>query len=378
MNKRTTIIYLSILVLFLLLPLPVGAAFGNRLFGGMSENRVLSAFPEVSAKLSAIRAFPAGFEAYFGDHLPLKTPLVFLNGLLDYHVFKSSPSDSVIVGQKGYLFYRGSQLNEEDPYKDYYGLNLFTEEELMLIRDNLKEAEAYLESKGCRFILFLPPNKERPYADKMPASFGSPWQECRLNQLREYLTENTEITVVAPLEDIEAYHQTHLEEELYYRFDTHWNRLGAYLAAGALGKELGFSLPSLETLKRNEIEPFSGDLASQMGLYGYLKDEPVWVPEGFSSVNPSYVSFGEGFQGEASGEGVLDQSLLLAGDSFSALLYPYLGYFYARSLSVNYYDYEDGLLEASQPDVFVLEVVERYLANLETFSIHTGIERRLE
>ena len=292
---------------------------------------------------------------------------------------KSSPSDSVIVGQEGYLFYRGNQVNNEDPVGDYLGTNLFTEEELSLIAENLVAAEASLKERGTEFVLFLPPNKERACYELMPEGFGGPSERCRLNQLTEYLRQHTDIRVVSPLAKIREYHERFPGEALYFHYDTHWNRRGAYLAAASLMEELGVELPPLETLSEEELPPLSGDLAGQIGLKGVLMDAHT-QPEGFSPAVTEFLPLteGDGYEGGAWGAGVQIKNLLLVGDSFSELLYPYLGCYYLNSLSVNYYYYDIGYLYRVNPDVFVLEVVERYLENLERFSIVSGIERIVE
>ena len=374
-----TLYYLGLLCL-LLLPLPLSFALKGVVPGEeLSENRELAEFPEISLSLASIREFPDAFTLFFTDHLPFKTPLVRLNGLLDYYVLKSSASDSVIVGEDGYLFYRGNQVNNEDPVGDYLGTNLFSEEELRLIADNLVSAEESLREKGTEFVLFLPPNKERAYYELMPDGFGEPNENCRLNQLTEYLRANTDIRVVTPLDKIREYHERFPEEALYFSYDTHWNRRGAYLAAAALMEELGGEMPPLETLDEEELPPISGDLAGQIGLKGLLTDAHT-QPSGFTPAVTEFfpLTEGDGYEGGAWGAGVQLKNLLLVGDSFSELLYPYLGCYYLNSLSVNYYYYDIGYLYRVEPDVFVLEVVERYLENLERFSLISGIERDTE
>ncbi len=380
-SKGACLVYFFCLLALFLLPawmlLPEKA---KTELGALSENRTLSELPEFEPSLSFAREFPGRFEAWFMDHLPFKTPLVRLNGLMDYYVFRSSSSDSVMVGKDGFLFYRGGQANHEDPVADYLGTNSFSEEELDLIAENLTAARDKLRERGTAFILFLPPNKERAYQDYMPAGFGAPSADSRLSQLIEHLQTHTDLQVVSPLEDIRAYHQAHPEQTLYYRTDTHWNRLGAYVAARSLGEALGVSMPGLEELSLGETEDFSGDLALQIGLSGILYDSPLYVPFGFSSSTPTYTPLweGDGFRGEAQGEDAAHRTLLLAGDSFATLLYPYLGYYFDHSVSINYYDYTEYLLDKDEPDVFVLEVVERYLENLERFSLEEGIERVLD
>ncbi len=381
MNRWASKFYFFCLIFLLILPIPGGLILQKAgVISNLSENRVLSPFPEIAPSLGAIRSFPDGFTAFFMDHLPFKTPLVRLSGMLDYYVFKSSASDSVIVGREGFLFYRGSQVNDEHPVEDYQGTNLFEANELSQLAASLTQVKESLKARGTEFVLFLVPNKERAYYEYMPEGFGAPAASCRLEQLTAYLRDNTDLTVVTPLEAIRDYHQNNPEDTLYYRYDTHWNRLGAYVATASLASVLDITMPGLNTLERQSLDSLSGDLASQIGLGGILKDEPLYMPVGFSPAVTEFAPLegADGFYGGAWGAGVQMKNLLLVGDSFSTLVYPYIGYYFVNSLSVNYYDYDKSYLDRVQPDVFVLEVVERYLENLERFTLENGVERILE
>ncbi len=359
-------------MLFLVLPLPVFFFLRDGLDLSNRENRVLAPAPELSVQ--ALPAFPSSFNAFFTDHLPYKNELAKLQGLLDYHFFKSSSSGSVLVGKEGWLFYKGSQLNGEDPLADYQGANLFSAKELEEIKVRFAEAKAYLESRGTKLYVMLPPNKERAYAENMPALYGPPSKACRLDQAARVF-EELGIPVAKPLEALEDYKRDHPAPPLYFSYDTHWTRAGAYLSAKALSEQLGYSMPMLEEVPMAEGEPFAEDLAIQIGLYGILKDEPILNPYGYSP-HQSEITVNEDLT-EMDGYAQVgdNSSLLVIGDSFSTLMFPYLACHFDHAHMVIYYDYQESLLDEYEPDVVVLEVVERYLGNLPRFSIHDGVSR---
>ena len=50
-----------------------------------------------------------------------------------------------------------------------------------------------LEARGIRFVLFIPPNKERMYAEYLPASFGERADDCALFQVTAAPKERREL-----------------------------------------------------------------------------------------------------------------------------------------------------------------------------------------
>ncbi len=373
MKRLTAALYYLALVLFCILPLPLSLLLDPYLDHTNRENRVLAGAPSLaSGKLSE---FPSEFNAFFTDHLPYKNELALLGGLMDYRVFRGSAGGSVAGGDEGFLCYKGSQLNGEHRVADYLGTSLYTEEEASEIARRFTEARDYLKEQGTDFVVLLAPNKERVYSDYMPKSLGQVSFHCRYYQVKELL-ENAGIKVFAPLQVIRDYREEHPEKPMYFRFDTHWTRLGAYLAAKELDQYLGVSMPSLTELPLAEGEPFSEDLANQMGLSGILQDVPVYNPYGYSpyqlevQVN-DLVTEMKGCSSIDNGKG-----LLLIGDSFSTLMFPYVACNFERSRMVIYYDQNEQVLREASPDVVVFEIVERYLGNLTRFSILDGIERK--
>ena len=372
MKKLTAVLYFTALVLFCVLPLPLSFVLDPYLDHTNRENRVLAEAPELS--FGKLGSFPSEFNSWFTDHLPYKNELALLGGLMDYRVFHGNANGTVAVGDEGFLFYKGSQLNGEDPLADYLGTNLFTDEEASEIAERFLEAKEYLDERETEFIVILAPNKERVYADYMPKSLGQVSEACRYYQVKEIL-EKAGIKVFTPLEAITEYRNEHPSEPMYFSFDTHWTRLGAYLAAKEADEYLGLNMPPLEEVQRAEGEPFPEDLANQIGLSGILQDDPVYNPYGYSDYQLDVTVNDLVTEMEGRSSVGNDASLLLIGDSFSTLMFPYVACNFERSKMVIYYDHNEQVLNEAGPDVVIFEIVERYLGNLTRFSITDGIER---
>jgi hypothetical protein len=374
MKTITQRIYMVILTILILIPVVLYAVIGKYLDSSTAdkENRVMTEMPTLAN--TQISEFPTLFDAYMNDNLPYKNYLVTINSMADYYLFNTSSSDDVIVGDKGWLFYVGHENNDEDPLADYEGTNLYSIDELEIIAENMTNARDFLASQGKEFVVTIIPNKSRVYSEYMPDMCGDVSQECRLNQVYQYLSENTDLTIVSPYNDIVSYKETHPETQLYFKYDTHWNNFGAYVAAQSISRVWGFEMPDLDTVEQVYVDSDTYDLARMINLGDYLKeDAPIATAYSGHMARVEIQSDGMSFTGTVD-QGTADaRKLYIIGDSFSALLFPYLACHFNSSKSDMYYNYNYSSLESYDPDVVVFECVERYLNNMLHFSIENGV-----
>lgn len=374
MKTITQRIYMVILTILILIPVVLYAVIGKYLDSSTAdkENRVMTEMPTLAN--TQISEFPTLFDAYMNDNLPYKNYLVTINSMADYYLFNTSSSDDVIVGDKGWLFYVGHENNDEDPLADYEGTNLYSIDELEIIAENMTNARDFLASQGKEFVVTIIPNKSRVYSEYMPDMCGDVSQECRLNQVYQYLSENTDLTIVSPYNDIVSYKEVHPETQLYFKYDTHWNNFGAYVAAQSISRVWGFEMPDLDTVEQVYVDSDTYDLARMINLGDYLKeDAPIATAYSGHMARVEIQSDGMSFTGTVD-QGTADaRKLYIIGDSFSALLFPYLACHFNSSKSDMYYNYNYSSLESYDPDVVVFECVERYLNNMLHFSIENGV-----
>ena len=159
-----------------------------------------------------------------------------------------------------------------------------------------------------------------------------------------------------PLEELE---DAALERQVYYKYDTHWNEAGAWLAAQltleALDKPYAAAWP--EMTADPEKAPLT-DLANMCGSWAWCTDDVYWALDAVPAECTLWEAGGEIARYAGKGEG----SLLLARDSFGEALAPWLaqGFESTTVLHGNQMQPET-LLEwqPEVPDVVVLEVAER-------------------
>lgn len=370
MKKSTAFIYNAALIILIICPVILFLLFGKYIHSENNENRALKEMPAFS--VFDISSYPSEFEAFFEDNLPFKNSLVLVNSYINYKVFKTSNSPNVIVGRDGWLFYKGAQNFGENPVADYQGSNLYTDSELEIIAENMQAAKEALESRGIKFALLLIPNKERVYDKYMPASYGEAAQNNRMEQVADYLVRNTDIRVVNITEELKEYAESLGNGRIYYKYDTHWNHTGAYIAAQIMGRELGFELPDISSLTENLVDAPSMDLAVQLSMQSVLNEGKIAVYEGFtyrnikSTTNEAVTEFNfRDISADAGGE-----KLLILGDSFSGTLGRYMSAGYEETYAIFNNNYTAKILDEYKPDVVVFETVERFIDKMLSFDIN--------
>ena len=335
-----------------------------------TENRQLAEMPSLSFAggkelADSLKAFPSLFNSFYNDHVPFRSQLIELNSILNVELLGDSASDSVVLGKDNWLFY-----TDEESIEDYKGTNLYTEEELALIRDNCLASKAYLESRGIEFVVLIPSNKEDIYSDYLPDYIEKRGELTRAQQVTDCLRE-AGIRVVYPRQELLEYSGQY---DLYWHYDTHWNSLGAYIGAKALLAELGVQTPEVEELSIVQ-DDFSGyDLAGMMNPRSYYeKTRPAdvnYTVSGYPTNNMTVLQAIDATELIYQSDAPDPRRLFMVRDSFAGGMAPVL----ASSFSYTYMPhwngcFEESMIDEQQPDIFVYEVVERRLDILLTFRL---------
>lgn len=320
------------------------------------ENRTLAEYPTLTPE--TIAAFPKAWEAWYDDHLPFRKQLVNLNNQLSYFVFRTSTNDNVVLGRDNWLFYNNPV--DGDPMGQYTGETVFSEEEMILIADKLTRFRDMLEEQGKEFVVFIAPNKARVYSEYLPEKYGEPAWDNPVDKLTEHLSMNTDLRIVTAIDPLLMTRYQQPELPLYYATDTHWNALGAYVGAQALLWELGYELPSLEDIGIVDVSDYGGDLAIMLGLGDTLRPDRIYGLTDYAPAPPNVIEedFATIFRYETPNAD--DRKLFVIRDSFCTAMAHYLASQFAQSTMVHTAAYTPDILAAEDPDIVVLEMVERY------------------
>ena len=324
-----------------------------------NENRRKAVFPQLYTREKGINNdFGRQFDAWFSDRFCGRDSLISFWQKLQKVVNSINLRSNgwVVKGHCGWHFF---QL--DNSIENFQNMMVFSKMELQENLAALKAVKAECDANGIKFYYFVAPDKNKIYGEMLPY-YGKirPDSESRLAQWVNYVRENSDIKVIWPLEELKAQKEKDL---VYYKTDTHWNKLGAYHGYLALCKVLKKDFPDFPVntpWKWLEESNYSGDMnklcpdfvAQDTTVY----KRPVPKPE-FQQVHnlkQDYV-----FANPAG-----KYSLLLLRDSFSNNLLPFLYSSFKNVHSVWRYELHSGeikKLKEKKVDILILEHVERYL-----------------
>lgn len=348
---------IAVFLAVLFCPHVLWKTFGKQLGEESEENRIKAQKPAFS--LEGIASYPKAYEEYYNDHLPFRNLLIKLYNSMLYHAFGTSGSKDVIIGKDNWLFY--SNDIDGSPLQCYNGSLILTNEELETIADNLTKVQNTMEERGGEFVLFIAPNKGRIYSEFMPSYMGVPAEDCMVNQVISYLREYTDIRIVYPYDELMRQKEKNPDRLLYYKTDTHWNAFGGYIGARELLFELGIEYPTLDQMDTSVVYTGTGDLAQMMNLSNSFGKEYSGTIHGYHFNEASAIE--DDFYGtiEYHMNQAFEKRLFVRRDSFCTAMLPYLSSSFFESRFVHHNSFSSEQMLEYQPDIFVLETVERYL-----------------
>ena len=327
-----------------------------------NENRVVSELPCLTKE--TIFEYPVLWETYFSDNLPYRDILIETDAALSYYFLGESVSEQVIVGEEGWLFYEGELA-------DYKRNNLYSQEELEKIKNDVLETQRYFDEKGIKFIIFIAPNKVSVYGESYMPQYIKRYNDInRTQQLVEYIKENTDVTIIFPEKELKEMRELYSDKQLYFRLDTHWNYLGGYFGVKELFEKLSIKIADYSELKIQEVnEPcffWNGyDLANMMGMTNILTEDVNYIIEQPTDVDITYIgdvrkdvevfnTFTRSYSNALD-----ERKVFFCRDSFGEAMMPFLTAHFKEVYSPHVATMSQKQIEKENPDIFILEIVER-------------------
>lgn len=251
-------------------------------------------------------------------------------------------STQVLLGKDGWLFYKTE--NDGHPIYDYMGINYFTDEELSAMADNLTAMRDYFENeRGISFVVMGIPNKENVYPEYMPETVPKVNEASRADQTAAYLWQNTDLNYVYPKAEFLTEKETY---QIYYKTDTHWNHIGAFVGLQAMFSQLYGTYAAPGSVHFAEIgQDCAGDLASIAGITEDYSTDTMYALD-VSSVDQAQYR---------------DEVVLFVGDSFLDVLSVVAQPYYKEVYAVRTGEFQMSMLDEYEPDVIVWESVERFM-----------------
>lgn len=311
-------------------------------------NEHLTAMPALqNADGSWNKSYFSELSSWLSDHIAFRHELITLHARLCGALFGTLPSEDVVLGADGWLYYA-------DTLPDYQGAGLMTERECWAAARVLALMQEYCQERGAQFLFTVAPNKNSLYPEAMPARYQRSGAAGNAQRIAGRLEE-----MGVPYLDLFALLGGQ-EQTLYFRTDSHWNTLGAALAGDAISSALGKPEDPFWGQPYQTAPTHKGDLYEMVYPAGDLLEDDAVFDRAFRFTYPNGLRSAEDITIRTQNEGETG-SLLMFRDSFGNALYPFLAERYGAACFSRAMPYNLTYLEREQAGTLVVEIVERNL-----------------
>ncbi|KRB83394.1 hypothetical protein ASE26_13065 [Duganella sp. Root198D2] len=286
-------------------------------------------------------------------------------GYLNYLRFWMGYSQSakVMVGKQGWMFYNdGSRMAQT------LGRERLNAESLKSWVNGFKQRMNYVSGKGGQFYMLMAPVKEDIFPEFRPRWAA---HERVATEFDDFVSETSKAGIDRLIDPRPALLAVKPEQEIWYKYDTHWNGLGAYQAYRVLMRRIARDFPGLEPLPVSSFTPSAQaphqqprNLSLMLGISSFLKHggtsfatDPIHDPNAtvFLSERKDWTAPQILVTDNPSGP-----VLLWIRDSFGNELLPLMKRHFSKIIMVHLQDgfFRKDLVDTHQPSVVLLEVIE--------------------
>lgn len=294
-------------------------------------------------------------------------------------------SSKVYIGKEDWLFLGDYYSNAVSKRRQgFESLNKVQVEQTI---KTIAQLELLLKNLGVsHFSIMIGPDKETIYPEFLPI-----WARPKKLTILDSILLGAPDGLVFDSRGLLIEAKSRYEDSLYYKTDTHWNNLGAWITFEAFIRNLSKSAsPQLNFFSDDEILTLKssarrgGDLARFLRLEDCLDDrEPevkINLAHDFKSQKSNYeVSLVDDALLLAETTGALNQKKVLwLTDSFGLAVSPFMYASFSEVLEIHYSALSGNtlkeLIEGFEPDFVLMTIVERNLLELNIFNKKTETE----
>ena len=347
MKKKLFYVYISLFLSVCLIP------SAGLFFTGIrepSENRTEAHMPQLHTENGLNLYFLSNAGKWYEDHFAFRDEAVTGYALLLGKGFGISAQEKVIAGTDGWLFYK-------DSLADFQGTEPMTGRQLFDVAHSLAMVQEYARQNGAEFAFAAAPNKNSLYGEYMPYYYQPQRSgKSNLERLEAYLQAEQ----VNYIDLYECFQND--SRVLYHKRDSHWNNMGAAMAADRILNGIGKGHLSYAGRAYTARKDFQGDLErmlypSMPGLEEEIYYDPA--PQFFYCKNVE-----SNFDPKISTRSDGDGSLVMYRDSFGNSLLPFMAEAFENAWFSRALPYHLQDLSEHEADALVIERAERFLPDM--------------
>lgn len=189
----------------------------------LQEMQALAPWPDGTTTFTA---WPGKFEAWLNHHFALRGQIIRAHSIVR-HRWLAAPSDKVVPGRDGWLYYAGDRT-----FEDFVGRDPLSPDELTRWRELLEGRRAWLRERGIAYLFVIVPNKSTIYPEPLPPLLRAQARPGKLDQLLDDLRTHNSTVPVLDLRP--ALRAVKARQPAYWIADSHWNATGLVAATQAI------------------------------------------------------------------------------------------------------------------------------------------------
>lgn len=271
--------------------------------------------------------------------------------------FPAREMNGTIFGRDDWMF-----CNYDNSIAYYCGSNLMSEQQMKDKLSLMQKLQNICDSRGVQLQFMIAPNKEQVYSEYMP-TYTIENSYKRVPEFIDYVKRNSSVKIIYPIDELCAAKST---MSTYYKYDTHWNHYGSFIATQALYKEMGLDYVSPDSVNYSEGSCIWGlVITAGLSWKDYERDYdhiPDYKPEielfnTDGEIDHIHTEKSAVYRTDSTASN--QSRFVMVGDSFRLYMMPYLERDF-QHVSIahrdNIHDIEDDIRQA---DILVVECVER-------------------
>lgn len=271
--------------------------------------------------------------------------------------FPAREMNGTIFGRDDWMF-----CNYDNSIAYYCGSNLMSEQQMKDKLSLMQKLQNICDSRGVQLQFMIAPNKEQVYSEYMP-TYTIENSYKRVPEFIDYVKRNSSVKIIYPIDELRAAKST---MSTYYKYDTHWNHYGSFIATQALYKDMGLDYVSPDSVNYSEGSCIWGlVITAGLSWKDYERDYdhiPDYKPEielfnTDGEIDHIHTEKSAVYRTDSTASN--QSRFVMVGDSFRLYMMPYLERDF-QHVSIahrdNIHDIEDDIIQA---DILVVECVER-------------------
>ena len=276
---------------------------------------------------------------------------------LNQPYFPAREMNGTIFGRDDWMF-----CNYDNSIGYYCGSNLMSEQQMADRLSLMQRLQQICDSRGIKLQFMIAPNKEQVYSEFMP-TYTIENSYKKVQRFVDYARQNSSIKIIYPLDELRAAKNI---MSTYYKYDTHWNHYGSFIATQALYKAMGLAYVSPDSVSYTDGSCIWGlVITAGLSWQDYERDYdhiPDYKPEVELFNTEGEIDF---IHTEKSAVYRTDSTaadgsrFVMIGDSFRLYMMPYLERDFAHVSIAHRDNVNDVCDDIRQADILVVECVER-------------------